>query len=72
MSNLNINSTFEELHEHMFETAVTDNHVLNLIKLVVVAYCKIRLHHLAKEENSKNAKENVRKKLGKLVLFKHQ
>ena len=56
----------------MFETAVNDNHVFSLIKRIGKSYCKIKLHHLGKEYTNNIAGINVKKKFGKLVLFKGQ
>ena len=63
---------FEDLNCHMVDTAVNDNHIFQLVKLVSSCYSKIRLYHLAKEHNRNNTEEKVRKKFNKLVLFKHQ
>ena len=63
---------FKELHSHQFETAVGDNHIHNLVKIVSMCYNRIRLFHLGKQENEAVAGERVRKRLSKLVLFKHQ
>ena len=63
---------FEELHGHMFDTAVGDNHVFKLIKSITKCYCEVRFHHLAKLANQQASGPKIRKKLSKLVLFSHQ
>ena len=64
---------FPELTEHMVEQTVTDNHLFLLIKSVSRSYIKIRMHHVAKEANEALLKnDKVRKKMSKLILFKHQ
>ena len=63
---------FRSLDEHILDCAIEDNHVSHLIKLVARCFSTIRFHHLSKRENDKNEGEKVRKKLSKLILFKHQ
>ena len=41
-------------------------------KQVAKCYCKIRLHHIAKQTTQAESGLSVRKELSKLVLFKHQ
>ena len=68
----NWTTIFRELDDHMVETAVNDNHIFGLIKLIAKSYCKVRFYHLGKEYSKKLTGERVRKKLNKLILFKHQ
>ena len=63
---------FPQLHNHMFETSVEDNHVHLLVKMASSWYCKIRMHHLARRETEKITGTHVRRTLTKLVLFHHQ
>jgi len=63
---------FSDLAEHMFDSTPDNNHVFTLIKVVCQCYCKIRMHALAKKCTEKNTGQKIRKKLSKLVLFKHQ
>lgn len=63
---------FSELHNHMFETSVEDNHVHTLVKMAASMYCKIRLHHLARRETEKVTGALVRRRMNKLILFHHQ
>ena len=72
LQDINLSTTFKELNDHMLETAVTDNHLFSLIKNISHAYCKIRLFHMGKETTNKLSGAKIRKKLSKLVLFKHQ
>ena len=57
----NVANVFPALKEHMFDTAIDENHVFSLIKLVSSCYSTIRLHHLAKVETEKNSGSFVRK-----------
>ena len=59
LGSLNIKEIFPELNEHM-------------IKQVAECYCKIRLHHLAKQTTQAESGLSVKRELSKLVLFKHQ
>ena len=68
----NLAAIFRDLDDHMVDTAVNDNHVFALVKLVVKGYCKVRFYHLGKEYSQQLTGDKVRKKLSKLVLFKHQ
>ena len=72
LGSLNIEEIFPELNEHMIDTSATDNHTFQLVKEVAKCYCKIRLHHLAKQTTQAESGLSVRKELSKLVLFKHQ
>ena len=63
---------FPTLDIHMFDTSVEDNHVHTLVKTVAECFARVRLHHLGKCETEKAVGTNVRKKLTKLILFKHQ
>ena len=69
---LNLTTMFRELDNHMFESAVDENHVFGLIKIIAKCYCKIRLYHLGKETTENLSGKKIRKKLSKLVLFNHQ
>ena len=72
LRSLNISSIFTELDDHMKDCSFEDNHVFHLIKLVAKCYSKVRFHHLASEENGKIQGTNIRRRLSKLILFKHQ
>jgi len=63
---------FPELHFHMFETTVEDNHVHVLVKMASSIYCKVRMHHLARLETEKMTKDIVRHQFTKLIHFHHQ
>lgn len=63
---------FPELHNHMFDTSVEENHLHLLVKVAASWYCKIRMHHLGKRETEKVTGTVIRKKLTKMVLFHHQ
>ena len=69
---INHSKLFQELHSHMFDTPVNDNHIFSLIKNICRCYCKVRLYHLGKEATAKASGKKVRKTLNKLVLFNHQ
>ena len=72
LGSLKIEEIFPESNEHMIDTSATDNHIFQLVKQVAKCYCKIRLHHLAKQTTQAESGLSVRKELSKLVLFKHQ
>ena len=72
LQDLDISKIFNDLDQHMFESTATDNHIFILIKTIASCYCKIRFHHLAKETTQRISGDIVRKRLNKLVLFKHQ
>ena len=72
LAGINLSEVFRELDNHMMDTSVFENHVFGLIKIIAKCYCKVRLYHLGKEATDKISSEKVRKKLNKLVLFKHQ
>ena len=63
---------FPDLNDHMMETAVGDNHVFQLVKTISKNYSKIRLYHLGKELTAKITGVPIRKRLTKLIHFKHQ
>ena len=42
-------NTFESLSNHLLDTGPENDHISPLTKAVTLAYCKIRLHHLAKQ-----------------------
>ena len=66
-----MDNTFPDIHYHISQTGVTDNHVFLLIKAVTRNYLKIRLHHIAKDKNMLKH-DRVRKMLSELILFKNQ
>ena len=72
LGEINISKVFKELHSHMFDTPVNDNHIISLIKKISKCYSKVRLYHLGKEATAKLHGKKVRKTLNKLVLFNHQ
>ena len=63
---------FLELNQHMIDSPATDSHVFQLVKQIAKCYCKITLHHLAKQTTQAECGLSVRKELSKLVLFNYQ
>ena len=63
---------FPELREHQFDSAVEENHVLQLIKKIVFQYVSIRMYHLGKKLTAKIAAQSVRKRLTKTIQFLNQ
>ena len=61
-----------DLQSHVLESAVDDNHIFQLIKIIVKCYCKVRFYHLGKETTDKIGGTKIRKLLSKLILFKNQ
>ena len=51
----------------MFDSAITDNHLFSLIKLILENYAKVRLYHLGKEQTAKLTEKRLRKQLTKLI-----
>ena len=72
LSGIDSVNIFKNLHEHMLDTPVNANHTFSLIKTISHCYSKVCLYHLGKEATEKLDRNKVRKKLNKLVLFKHQ
>jgi len=56
--------------DHCFEQNYLSDHRFQLIKLVLVNFLKIRLHHAAKTKSA--AVTRIRSKLTKTILFMHQ
>ena len=56
----------------MTDCSVDGNHVFFLVKTIIECYCKIRLHHIAKQASMNINDGNIRKNLTKLILFKNQ
>ncbi len=69
---LKSNQIFQQLSSHMTESSADQNHIFILVKLIVKSYCKIRLHHIAKQKTQQINKPNVRKVMTKMILFKNQ
>ena len=72
LEDLPLDDIFPDLDEHMLETAVSDNHVFQLVKKVTKSYCKVRMYHYGREYTEKMTEEKVRKRLTKLIHFKNQ
>jgi hypothetical protein len=65
-------SLFENLHAHMFDTEVTDNHIHKLCRSIINKYLEVRFHHEAKSFTSEIRGQNIRNKLTKTILLKNQ
>ena len=65
-------AAFDELKPHMFDCTPDSNHIFVLISVISLCYAKVRMHSLAKKCTEELMGERVRKKLSKLILFKHQ
>jgi len=65
-------NVFESLNGRMFNSSCFNNHLLALIKCCSLCFRKIRMHHLGKQCTVMLQAEAVRKRLSKLILFKHQ
>ena len=64
----NLTTIFRQLDDHVVETAVNDNHIFGLVKLIAKSYCKVRFHHLGKEYSQQLTGERVRKKLYNIAI----
>ena len=71
LQNLNT-KIFRQLDDHVLDCAIDENHVCHLVKLVAKSYATIKFHHLGKTMNDAKEAQKIRKKLSKLILFKHQ
>ena len=69
LNNLKQFNLFSNLNKHMFDTDVENNHILILISS---NYSKIRIHNLVNLETKSSHGINIRQKLTKIILFKHQ
>ena len=47
-------------------------HKYALIKEICAVFLSIRMKHIAKEKNQEIKKDRIRKKLSRLIIFKHQ
>lgn len=65
-------NVFMELNEHAIDNLFPENHVLLLVKAIVLTYMRIRLHHVASSFNFTLHKEFLRQHLNKSVLFLNQ
>ena len=63
---------FPELHDHMFETTVEDNHIHLLVKMASSLYCEIRMNRLARRATESLHKDSVRHNFTKFIHFQHQ
>jgi len=70
MKYININKYFTNLSIHILDQEPLNNHVLQLIKIILNIYCKLRLHHINSSTNDIDQK--IRNHYTKLILFKHQ
>jgi len=70
MKYININKYFTNLSIHILDQEPLNNHVLQLIKIILNIYCKLRLHQINSSTNDIDQK--IRNHYTKLILFKHQ
>jgi hypothetical protein len=68
--NLNIAKTSSGLSDHILEQDALNNHLLQLINLILKCYLTIRLHHHNMSTNE--IKDRIRHRYSKLILFKNQ
>ena len=60
---------FTTLEAQMLDTEPDNNHVFSLIKALALAYCKIRMHHLVKQQNTLITGNKIKKTMSKLILL---
>ena len=65
-------NVFPSLDDHMFDSTCVDNHLFSLIKCCSACYTKIILYHIGKRYTDVLQGDNIRKRLSRLILFKHQ
>lgn len=70
MSSINIKLYFVNLNKHIYSQLPINNHLLQIIKLILKYYNTIRLHHFNKE--LVGSKMRIRSKLTKIITFKNQ
>lgn len=63
---------FNSLKSHSLDTAIGENHVYNVMKLILHKYFTIRLHYFASLLNERNIKLRIRNVSNKSVLFQNQ
>ena len=72
MDEINLSVVLGGLRAHMFDHSISGNHVVHLVKLISKTYSIVLLFHLGKEFSSEVTGEKIRKKFGKMILFKNQ
>ncbi|KAK4882028.1 hypothetical protein RN001_005347 [Aquatica leii] len=76
LTNAVYQNSFIDLKEHMLNTALVDgnfsNHILDMLKVIVTSYCKIRFNSLTKKQTEKAVGNLIRKTLSRLIIFSHQ
>jgi len=70
MAQININNLFPSLSIHIASQSPINNHLLQIIQLIIKKYIVIRLHHYNKEQCQ--PKSRIRSQLTKQILFQHQ
>lgn len=70
MKKINISKYFPQLTNHFFEQEPLNNHLLQLIKIILNTYITLRLHHINSSTNAIDHK--IRTFYTKLIHFKHQ
>jgi len=69
-STIEINKLFQTLNNHILNQSPLHNHLLQLIKNILLYYFKIRIHHYNK--NQSQPQQRIRSALTKIIHFKHQ
>lgn len=70
MRKINISKYFISLSNHFLEQEPFNNHLLQLLKLIMHIFITLRLHHINSSTNSIDQK--IRTFYTKLMLFQHQ
>jgi len=70
MAHINIKNVFNCLNDHIITQSSINNHLLQIVKLIIKKYIVIRLHHHNKELSQ--PKTRIRSHLTKVILFKNQ
>ncbi len=64
-----------ELNEHELDASPLSGHKIRLVKHVINAYCKLRVHHMTKTFSKRQQLQqlqSVRKQLTKTIHFRNQ
>jgi hypothetical protein len=67
---IDINNYFPALNVHILDQDPLNNHLLQLLNLILKYYFTIRIHHKHMQINE--VKKRIRHQYSKLILFQHQ
>nr|CAI5852339.1 unnamed protein product [Callosobruchus analis] len=66
-------TVMDSFSDHLFEDDISDGHCLQMIRLILKTYFKLRIHHeISKMMDLLRSKDRIRSLYTKTILFKHQ